>query len=157
MNSSRTCGDCTACCRTHKVPEIKKETGQLCRFCSGKGCGIYSKRPRSCQDFKCQWLIGFGEEEDRPDKSGRVLDFRKGKPWGRLLMIWEAGEGQFPNPNIWLMTREILNRGWLVVHIPLSGTRKLFLPGSVRMTKMLKKAASLNGFIMTEFPVISER
>ena len=27
-----------------------------------------------CEDYKCAWLLGYGNEDDRPDKSGMLVD-----------------------------------------------------------------------------------
>lgn len=74
--SSRSCGDCTACCKPYPVPEIGKKSGVWCEFCDpGKGCGIYEKRPAECRDFRCMWLNGgVGGEDARPDKLGFIVD-----------------------------------------------------------------------------------
>jgi hypothetical protein len=38
------------------------------------GCGIYDKRPRMCQQFYCGWRLGLGEDHERPDRTGVILD-----------------------------------------------------------------------------------
>lgn len=75
--SSRPCGECSACCVTLGVHEINKVPGQRCRHIrDGKGCGIYSSRPKECRLFHCMWRFQMLGEEDRPDKSGVVLNPR---------------------------------------------------------------------------------
>lgn len=43
-------------------------------------CKIYpadgeeDKRPKCCDEYKCLWLLGHGEEGDRPDKSLMLFD-----------------------------------------------------------------------------------
>lgn len=72
--TSRRCGECSACCTTHAVPEILKPEMQACKnLASNGGCGIYGIHPWACRHFRCLWLEGFGEDDERPDKSGIVL------------------------------------------------------------------------------------
>lgn len=74
MQSTRRCGDCTACCTTHAVTEIRKPEMHPCsNLASNGGCGIYGLHPWGCRHFKCLWLEGFGDEHDRPDITGIVL------------------------------------------------------------------------------------
>ncbi len=39
-----------------------------------KNCTIYKRRPRCCFNYRCVWLEGHGEENDRPDKCGILFD-----------------------------------------------------------------------------------
>lgn len=75
--SSRKCGDCTACCVIFEVPAVKKPQYEPCRHLCDKGCGIHFRRPEMCRAFRCMWLTGFGEESGRPDKSHRILSYYK--------------------------------------------------------------------------------
>lgn len=78
LHPSRTCGTCTACCKTHGIPELKKLPNVLCpevnKVCHN--CSIYDTRPQSCRDFECLWLQGVQwlTEEDKPEKSKVVWD-----------------------------------------------------------------------------------
>lgn len=81
MNESRpkrTCGNCSLCCRTLAVPEVKKPH-EWCPHCKpGKGgCTIYRTRPERCRDWHCQWLIDekFGDYW-KPVHSRIVIDTR---------------------------------------------------------------------------------
>ncbi len=40
----------------------------------GLNCSIYKTRPGCCSDYRCAWLNGYGDENDRPDKVGVVMD-----------------------------------------------------------------------------------
>src|SRR5579872_5901236 len=76
MDLERACGGCTACCKVMEVWEIGKAAGIWCSHCTiGMGCQRYDSRPEPCREFKCQWLMGLGEDEDRPDKSKIVVHF----------------------------------------------------------------------------------
>lgn len=71
---SRECGECTACCKTHPVEGVS-QVGVLCRFCiEGVGCTVYDSRPWACKHYYCAWRLGEGGDEDRPDRSGIVMD-----------------------------------------------------------------------------------
>jgi hypothetical protein len=55
----RNCGKCSLCCKVMGIAEIAKGPGVWCKHCApGKGgCKIYEKRPASCRDFLCGWLV----------------------------------------------------------------------------------------------------
>ena len=39
------------------------------------GCGIHEDtRSDVCENYQCMWLQGYGEEEDRPNRSGIIAD-----------------------------------------------------------------------------------
>jgi len=71
----RTCGDCTMCCKTMGVIELKKDPGVWCPHCDkGVGCKVYEDRPPTCQEFECHWLREEGIPDVlRPDRSKVVL------------------------------------------------------------------------------------
>jgi hypothetical protein len=76
---NRHCGGCTLCCRLIPVEELGKPAGTRCEHQrTGKGCAIYERRPVSCREWSCLWLIGTeggGELQlSRPDRSHYVLD-----------------------------------------------------------------------------------
>jgi hypothetical protein len=72
------CGTCIACCYAlafHAEEDgYKKEAGDMCRHCTGTGCGAYETRYKLCRLFNCAWrgLPQLGEEW-RPDKSGVMM------------------------------------------------------------------------------------
>jgi hypothetical protein len=56
--AGRACGSCMMCCKVPDIPEFKKPSGVWCPHAViGKGCGIYSTRPRPCQTFYCLWML----------------------------------------------------------------------------------------------------
>lgn len=71
--SARSCGDCTVCCTLCYVPELDKGEGKKCKHCD-KGCVIYESRPKSCRNYKCEWLKGELPDNMRPDKSGVMIE-----------------------------------------------------------------------------------
>lgn len=78
----RQCGECTVCCTYLRISVLGKPGLQPCsHLCSpavdgytGQGCGIYETRPEVCSGYRCKWLDGHGEETDRPDRSGMLID-----------------------------------------------------------------------------------
>ena len=76
MDNQRTCGNCTACCHIAEVNEgiITKPACTACPFLD-HGCKLFDQpeRPQVCRDFQCSWLRGYGNSEDRPDKSGVMV------------------------------------------------------------------------------------
>lgn len=61
------------CCDVLGVPELGKPYFARCEHLTEKGCGIYETRPVSCRDYHCIWLKGYGEDSDRPDRSGILV------------------------------------------------------------------------------------
>jgi len=76
----RSCGGCTACCQVVPVRELGLKAHQGCPHirdilhAAGPGCGIYSKRPRSCRLWNCGWLESDWADDLRPDRCGVVVD-----------------------------------------------------------------------------------
>jgi hypothetical protein len=133
--SGRTCGSCTACCKTHTVEDPAKNffkpMGKWCEHCTpGTGCGIYENRPPACVAFHCAWLLGFGKEEDRPDRRKVVMDHVSlpNLPEEGLMQLWEVVPGAMQSPYAKRMTRASLETGIITTHIYLSGRKKIFLP-----------------------------
>jgi len=54
----KACGTCMMCCKLTRIEELEKPAGRWCRHAmTGKGCGIYEKRPPVCRSFYCQWML----------------------------------------------------------------------------------------------------
>lgn len=53
---TRSCGSCSLCCKLPSIEAVGKPAGQWCRHCTKPGCGIYTTRPITCQNFNCEWL-----------------------------------------------------------------------------------------------------
>ena len=137
----RVCGSCTACCKTPDLntPEYYKPQGVWCKHCAiGQGCKIYDKRPLDCQNFECEWLKGYGSEEERPDRFHIILDHAIRSPDyfvsadvfspREIFQIWEVTEGALNGKALRVMqiTKEKTVEGLYVAHIPLRGGAKIF-------------------------------
>ncbi|SRR5258708_6083397 len=67
MPTSRTCGECSLCCKLLPVAELDKEANLWCQHCRpGNGCSIYNARPRVCRDYQCGWLLGVLDDNRYP-------------------------------------------------------------------------------------------
>jgi hypothetical protein len=72
---ARQCGDCSLCCKILGIPELEKPRNEWCpHVILKRGCQIYDKRPASCQNFHCLWLLDerLGDEW-KPNKSKMVV------------------------------------------------------------------------------------
>ena len=78
-----------------RVDEIAKPAGQDCPHQRGEaGCGIYETRPPICRGYKCLWLQGGLEHDERPDKTGGIVDLES-RGTGVQLAIREIRRGAF--------------------------------------------------------------
>ncbi len=114
--SGRSCGECSACCFTHGVEEVETTGGSWCKHCDlGHGCRIYASRPEGCQLYECWWLKGKGEESDRPDKSGFVLD-GVDIPGQKhtLIGLWEAKRGGLKTDRALQIAEAILDQDCVI-------------------------------------------
>ena len=128
----RTCGGCTACCKTHAIFEIGKAPGQWCPHCEiGKGCKIYGERPKECREYQCQWRTGIGGPRFRPDKTKIVPEHREIPGIGMAMWFFEVSEGAL-NSNFarkWTLRNLIL--GNCVMRVSLTARNALYLPKRV--------------------------
>jgi hypothetical protein len=82
MNDVRSCDGCTKCCEVLPFYEVNRDWDDGCKHCeSGVGCTVYRDRAKLvhevCETYSCAWKAGLGAPEDRPDKSGFIVDSRK--------------------------------------------------------------------------------
>ena len=88
--ATRSCGECVACCVYLRIPELDKGGMERCRhltvvvgtsYAGPGGCAIYDskdpERPACCKEYRCAWLDGHGDEQDRPDRSLMLFDRTK--------------------------------------------------------------------------------
>ncbi len=73
--ASRSCGTCSLCCTILRVDELAKPAGRDCVHQRGpEGCGIHATRPPICRAYRCLWLQGGLEDDERPDRTGGIVD-----------------------------------------------------------------------------------
>jgi Fe-S-cluster containining protein len=71
----RECGACSLCCTVLRVDELAKLGGRPCLHqLPAGGCAVHDRRPDICRAYRCAWLGGAFEDDDRPDRLGAVLD-----------------------------------------------------------------------------------
>ena len=128
MEQNRGCGACTACCVTHLVRELSKRAGRVCRFKTHTGCRVYKKRPTSCAQFMCQWLMGHGDEDGRPDHMGVVIDYHEIPGLGMTVVLYEARRGVFEEAYGEGLKWHYLNQSHPVLERLLSCDERLFIP-----------------------------
>lgn len=90
----RRCGPCSACCHTLAVPETDSAGWSDCQHQRKQGgCGIYADRPAPCASARCQWLLGFGANRDRPDLCGLVVWLVEGVADRPFVVVHEVWPG----------------------------------------------------------------
>lgn len=125
----RSCGGCTACCKTHGIIELQKPPGIWCHHCMiGHGCAIYNQRPGTCQGYRCGWLDGLGNDEHRPDKMKVVPDISNHPPLGKTVILFELEEGSVRSEMVARWSLNLIQTGICVVHRRLDGDHKLYSP-----------------------------
>jgi len=144
MQDKRTCGTCTECCKTHPVDELKKRAGKWCQFrVKGQGCRIYAQRPGGCITFDCQWLKGHGEESDRPDRTGIVIDFLTFESIGNTMVLCEGVHGAFASEYGEALAAHYISLELPVLQRHLSGKEVLLVPQALQIPlHKLKELAS---------------
>lgn len=80
----RSCGDCQVCCHLFHIEVLPEEVAITrwtdCLHQCEAGCAIHLDRPQPCRNFRCAWLDGWGEPEDRPDLLGMMIELREARP-----------------------------------------------------------------------------
>jgi hypothetical protein len=110
---ARRCEGCSVCCTVLGVEKLGKPPDCTCVHVTAAGCGIYATRPQVCRQYLCSWLLGLGQEGDRPDRSGVLvalderdgeflIDFREIKT-GAILAHW-------PVPRVVRLVTEVTRR-----------------------------------------------
>jgi hypothetical protein len=98
---TRDCGNCVSCCIWTEIKEINKPPltpchnlkegaveGKICQSCS-----VYKDRPGACKDYFCAWLMGYGEDEDQPNRSGILMDVQITAEHGPILFSRDMWQG----------------------------------------------------------------
>ncbi len=149
----RICGECTACCTTHAIFEINKPQGKICPHCTSKGCECYDSKPEVCTLFKCQWLKGYGDENDRPDLLEIIYD-RPPEAIIPLMQMWEVRPGSLTTLRAWTDIRKFLDREYYVGCLYLSGKMELYVPDNHILPDKVVKLTTEQGVEVKYFPII---
>jgi hypothetical protein len=150
--SQRTCGSCTACCKTHQILEIGKFGGIWCEHCTiGQGCSIYPDRPEECRAFECQWLKGYGADDERPDCTKVVPDYCTIEAVGcKVCSLWEVSQGALTRRYAKNLHKDSLQSGIPVLHVYLTGRQVLFLPSGCQLSDQALEALRQSGVEITD-------
>ena len=62
-----------ACCHVLGVIALKKAEWSSCPH-QTEGCTIYEDRPDGCKTYRCAWLDGQLNDDERPDLVGLIVD-----------------------------------------------------------------------------------
>ena len=143
---ARSCGECTACCKTHWIESLKKPSGKWCGNCTpGKGCTIYATRPGECVEYTCAWLDGVGTEDQRPDKVGVVIDCM----WThgmeeKFFRVWEVFEGALRQPFATAQIDALIKAGQAVRVSPLGHNPHFLIAPFAKVGPQLRKLLRLD-------------
>lgn len=134
---SRSCGACRACCVSMTIPEYPpagKPAGVPCKHALPAsegcgGCGVFGRRREAvgakmaaiCEGFRCGWLLGFGTDADRPDKSGLIA---VQTPEGRS--IFEVEPGSLDRPEARDLIRRLRADGVALGVVYLNGRKAIY-------------------------------
>jgi hypothetical protein len=61
------------------IVALEKPRQTRCPNQCAAGCAIYQTRPTECAEYLCLWRQGWGEEDQRPDKLGAIIDMTDGR------------------------------------------------------------------------------
>ena len=119
----RTCGECTACCIATAVEPLGKPCGERCSYLGQRGCSVYFDRHkdpkfRDCISFNCLWILGWAEEQDRPDKLGGVVFSAQPDPDcpdRARIQIMERTPGSSQSPRVQYIIDQVLQQGVTVM------------------------------------------
>lgn len=76
----RKCESCHVCCVETEITDVnlKKSCNVTCPnldlTLNTNKCKIYNNAPSQCKDYYCSWMMGYGNELDRPDYSGIIAN-----------------------------------------------------------------------------------
>jgi hypothetical protein len=119
----------------------------------GLGCTIYAQRPEQCRVWSCQWLLGIGGEEDRPDRSGLVVDFQPKSVAGPVMKLFEIRAGAASTPWALALRKHSLAHGVAVVLVSAGSPhpRRRFLPAGL-LPPALAAALRAEGYLLDTAP-----
>lgn len=102
---TRRCGNCTLCCRLLPQAELSKPANCRCKHQRFTGCSIYEKRPFSCREWSCRWLLELPGTASlrRPDFAHYVIDLMPDFVTARQDATGESS--QIPVLQVWVDPR----------------------------------------------------
>ncbi|MEM9418559.1 MAG: hypothetical protein AAGA25_05810 [Planctomycetota bacterium] len=104
------------------IEELAKPAFTACPHECGSGCNAYASRPTSCRDFRCLWLDGHLEEEDRPDKLGVIFTTTHDEQVGVHPLLVEAQPRGIDRPAVQDAIARLTDKSPVLVLTPAGGT-----------------------------------
>ena len=101
----RNCDGCAVCCYSLVIDDggLQKSTKQFCHYLKDKpptftmrsnnkelwknynsSCSIHDTKCKTCNNYLCDWVKGFGAEKDKPKLSGLLFDTN------RVMEVWDG-------------------------------------------------------------------
>jgi len=147
----RKCGDCTVCCTMTSIGDrlingtrLIKEGGKDCPLLNNTctGCSVYEIRPKTCRDFNCSWLQGYGDEKDRPNKNG-ILVYEQNINNGHWVIFLETKKDAIFNSKS--IVEDILNKRNTAGIVVKYGSKDFIGDLTVVKNKDLERAKTMVG------------
>lgn len=132
------------------VEELGKVDWQPCvHHARGKNwiegsCRVYENRPESCANYRCAWLDGWGDWQDRPDRLGVIFSLMFSEELGGTYMLaHELWTDALESESAKRFVRERIGR-MVVFQIVGDGMRKL-IGGPAALVAAVMRTAALRG------------
>jgi len=107
VGGDRSCGPCSLCCTLLRVDELAKLGGRPCLHqLPAGGCAVHPRRPGVCRAYRCAWLGGAFEQDDRPDRLGAVLDLLPRGPAIHLVVRLADADALARSPRLRAIVQE---------------------------------------------------
>jgi hypothetical protein len=112
--------------------ELVTEVYSPCAHMCGKGCAIYEAKPLTCSTYKCQWLGGFFERKNRPDRLGVIFDQSEphlelpGLEDMQIVCAREVRPGAFKQPRCFRLVQRMIKAGSLIVFFNAKGAQEVY-------------------------------
>lgn len=130
----RQCSPCTACLTAYTLHEAPESRSPRITF-AGQSVMKYSV----CESAGCEWFRGYGREQDRPDRSGVVIDLRSlalfaGYPTHFLWL-----QKQFDRVYAERTLQHSLCRGFMACVVYANRTMYLYVPDFIQLRRRVEE------------------
>ena len=123
-----------------------------CKHQGSGGCAIYDTRPGPCAQYSCMWLLGWGADEDRPDRLGLLLEVNAREP--DICFVNETRTGAVREPRASALLLAVRAQVPVVIVETFGGgEERLFMPGEDTWACTRRVRAELTGGKHSDIPV----
>ncbi len=137
LQAGRKCGGCTACCRMYISDSLTPNLKSACKYVQHRGCPLYGQiaRPSPCPQYSCGWLRGYGNERNRPDRTGVYFEVRKVDLFSgyTIILIWR--DDRFDNDYLDTLLYDSLREGYIAAVITREEHVSLYVPDFITLTQ----------------------